>query len=184
MPEQPVLTINANLDVGRLRQAIAASPEITADHLERASILSTLQVEATVKENIAAAYGAKPAAVCYGTLLNSVYGEPCLSPRYGGIVTVAPPADVYAAPVEFGSRPHFPPPEALYAWVKKRFGLEKETEIKSAAWAVARKISGRTTPGHHMFERAVASETEPVQRLFQQELDAAMAEIDRLMSGQ
>lgn len=42
--------------------------------------------------------------------------------------------------LEEGTRPHFPPPDALIPWVK-RHGLPPGTE-----WAIARKIAQRGTP--------------------------------------
>lgn len=42
--------------------------------------------------------------------------------------------------IEFGTRPHFPPPDALIPWVR-RHGMPD-----SAAFAIARKIAQRGTP--------------------------------------
>lgn len=71
-----------------------------------------------------------------------------------GLIFAGPPADVYAAPVETGAKPHFPPPSALLLWVKKRFGVESEKEALSIAFAVARNIAKRGTTGAHMFQKA------------------------------
>lgn len=64
----------------------------------------------------------------------------------------APPADVYAAPVETGAKPHFPPTEALLLWVKQKLGVRNEKEAKSVAFLIARAISKRGTKGAHMFD--------------------------------
>jgi hypothetical protein len=61
------------------------------------------------------------------------------------------PADVYAAPVEFGSRPHFPPVGALLLWVQKKMGAKNEKEALSIAFAIAKTIAKRGTPAAHMF---------------------------------
>jgi len=46
----------------------------------------------------------------------------------------------YAAAVEFGARPHFPPVDALKDWAAKKLGDE------NLAFVVARKISEKGTP--------------------------------------
>jgi hypothetical protein len=79
-------------------------------------------------------------------------------PGMGGIgikatIFAGPPADVYAAPVETGAVPHFPPPQALLLWVMKRFQPENDKEAISIAWAVAKTIAKRGTSGAHMFEQ-------------------------------
>jgi hypothetical protein len=79
-------------------------------------------------------------------------------PGMGGIgiqatIFAGPPADVYAAPVETGAVPHFPPPAALLLWVMKRFQPETDKEALSIAWAVAKNIAKRGTKGAHMFQQ-------------------------------
>lgn len=71
-------------------------------------------------------------------------------------IFAGPPADVYAAPVETGAAPHFPPPSALLLWVKRRFNPSSEKEALSIAFAVAKNIAKRGTPGHYMFEKTYA----------------------------
>ena len=109
-----------------------------------------------VEENIASPLGDKPAAVSTGNLVNAIFSEFQTAPGILGRVVVAagPPADVYAAPVETGSRPHMPPVSALLLWVQKKFGIEDEKQALSIAWAVAKTIKKRGTEGHQMFERA------------------------------
>jgi hypothetical protein len=70
-------------------------------------------------------------------------------------------ASEYAAPVETGTRPHFPPPSALLPWVQKKFGFEDEKEALSMAFAVAKSIAKKGTSGHFMFQRAL-TELEPL----------------------
>jgi hypothetical protein len=67
-------------------------------------------------------------------------------------LTEAPPADAYAAYVETGTAPHFPPSSALVFWVKKKLGVQNDKEAKSVAFLVARAISRRGTGGAHMFD--------------------------------
>ena len=57
---------------------------------------------------------------------------------------------VYGAPVEYGTRAHFPPIKPILFWVEKKLGLMGK-EAKSAAFCIARAISRRGTKGARMF---------------------------------
>jgi len=45
----------------------------------------------------------------------------------------------YAKPVEFGSKPHFPPPDAIREWARNKLGL-RGRELERATWGICRKI--------------------------------------------
>jgi len=70
-------------------------------------------------------------------------------------LTEIPPADAYAAYVETGTRPHFPPSKALVPWVKTKLGVTNDKEAKCVAFLVARMISERGTPTAHMFDKTL-----------------------------
>lgn len=94
--------------------------------------------------------------VAFGYLANSIQAEY----EYGkdqmkAIVFAGPPADVYAAPVETGTRPHFPAPSALVPWVKLKMQPKNDKEALSIAFAIAKNISKRGTQGAEMFSRAL-----------------------------
>jgi hypothetical protein len=57
-------------------------------------------------------------------------------------------------PVELGTRPHFPPVDALMDWVKVKLGISSPTEARRVAFLVARKIAARGTQGAFMFRDA------------------------------
>jgi hypothetical protein len=99
-----------------------------------------------------------------GNLANTIF--PHLEQGAGlltEIITAGPPADVYSAPVEEGTRPHFPPYEALIPWVVRKFGVTDEQAARALAFVIARKISRRGTMGAHMFAQALnALEAEAV----------------------
>lgn len=111
-----------------------------------------------VQQNIVTPYDGKPAAVCFGNLAGSIVSN---FTEVGGAMTeiigVGPTlqADKYAAPVETGAVPHFPPPSALLSWVQKKFGIEDEKDALSIAFAVAKTIAKRGTRGQQMFSRAL-----------------------------
>jgi len=57
----------------------------------------------------------------------------------------------YVLPVEFGSKPHFPPIKPLELWAKRKLRLRGKA-AKRAAFAIARKIAEEGTKGAFMFE--------------------------------
>ena len=71
------------------------------------------------------------------------------------VITNGPPADVYSAPVDLGSRPHFPPVDAIVPWVIKKFGVTDEQTARGIAFAIARKIARRGTVGAFQYEKAM-----------------------------
>jgi hypothetical protein len=71
------------------------------------------------------------------------------------VIAVGPPADVYAAAVEEGTRPHMPPPSSLLLWVKQKLHVSNEKQALSIAFAISRTIAKRGTQGAHMFDKAL-----------------------------
>jgi hypothetical protein len=61
---------------------------------------------------------------------------------------------VYSSPVNDGSRPHFPPYEALIPWVIKKFGATDEKTARSIAFLIARKIARVGTLPVGMYDKA------------------------------
>jgi hypothetical protein len=59
---------------------------------------------------------------------------------------------IYGAPLEYGTRPHFPPVAPIMFWVEKKLGLAGKA-AQSAAFCIARAISKRGTKGAHMFDK-------------------------------
>lgn len=120
---------------------------------------------ALVQDYIATPYNGRPAAVAFGNLVNSIHGDIIPGSAVNTVIIAAhAPADVYAAPVETGTVPHFPPPEALVPWVKLRFQVD-DKEALSIAWAISVTMARRGTQGHFMFERAhdqLATEAGPI----------------------
>ncbi len=87
-----------------------------------------------------------------------IYGRALDAEGIFGMVYM-PAAITYGKPLEYGSRPHFPPPKALELWVKRVLGVPDE-QVKGVAFLVARKIAGQSptgkkggTKGAHMFEK-------------------------------
>ncbi len=58
----------------------------------------------------------------------------------------------HGEPIEYGTKPHFPPVGPLTFWVEKKLGLTGK-EATSVAYAIARTIAKKGTKGRHMFEK-------------------------------
>jgi hypothetical protein len=71
----------------------------------------------------------------------------------------------HAVPVELGTRPHFPPVEALEDWVMRKLGVP-EQEAHGVAFLVARKIAARGTPAVGMFHRSFTEKQPQVEIIF------------------
>lgn len=162
-----MLKMHSNVDAGAAQQLMATAPEQLHQALAEATSAALARLVGAVRAHT---------PVATGLLADSVYGVPFES-GIGGMVAVHPPADAYAAPVEYGTLAHFPPAEALRSWVKAKFGLTEEAAIRSAAFRVAHAIARRGTRGHFMFERAVQTERAAVFTLFEREVDRALAEL-------
>jgi hypothetical protein len=130
--------------------------------------------EMLVKQNINSPYDGMPAAVATGNLVNAVHGELHEDEVLRAIIAAGPPADVYALPVEAGTKPHFPPPSMLIPWVKLKFHPKSDKEALSIAFAVAKTIAKRGTRGHEMFERALPELESNAQGIIESEIARAL----------
>jgi hypothetical protein len=83
----------------------------------------------------------------------------------------------YAQPVELGTRPHFPPVEALMDWVKLRFHVTSDSQARGIAFLIARKISRQGTKGASMFEQAWGAVAPQVSAIFARAADRIAARI-------
>ena len=94
-----------------------------------------------------------------GTLRAGMHSEESVTEF--GVTGITGSSLIYAQPVELGTRPHFPPVEALTDWVRLKLGISDEREVRSVAFLIARKISRVGTKGAFMFRDAV-KRLEPV----------------------
>lgn len=133
---------------GELRAGVQAGVQIGLN-------VAGARGEALVKNNIASPFLGRGPAVASGVLVNSVGFDPVTRVDISRVeIKAFPPAEGYAAYVEAGTGPHFPPPSALVGWVKKKFHIGNEKQALSIAFAVARKIARRGTSAFGMFARA------------------------------
>ena len=73
----------------------------------------------------------------------------------------------YGAPVEYGTKPHFPPVGPLQHWVETKLGISGK-EAKSVAYLIARAISRRGTKGAEMFGKGFSENEAAVMRILEQ----------------
>ncbi len=69
-----------------------------------------------------------------------------------GRVAATGAAVSYVDPVEFGSRPHWPPYAPIAFWVLRKLGVPVD-EVPQVAHKVMAKIARVGTPAFHMFEQ-------------------------------
>ena len=79
----------------------------------------------------------------FGRLRNSLTVD--LKSRTGQVSATVGSNLVYAKPVEYGSKPHWPPLAPIELWVRRKLRVPA-ARSKSVAFLVARKISRHGTP--------------------------------------
>jgi hypothetical protein len=102
-------------------------------------------------------FNGMPPAVATGNLANSYFATVTpASALTRLLVQAGAPADTYVDPVNYGARPHMPPPSALVPWVALKFGVDDPKAALSIAWAIAIKQKEKGMQGRHMVDRAQA----------------------------
>ncbi len=86
------------------------------------------------------------------------------------------PADTYAAPVNYGARPHMPPVNALLPWVAMKFGIEDEKSAMKIAWAIAINQKKKGMQGRFMFDRAQAEIAPDAPSIIERQISVALRE--------
>ncbi len=161
------------IDFSEIRQLQAnyeRSPEIVREELLRAMTESDLLLEREVQDG-----EAMTKATASGLLRASITHEQ----RVEGLGVegfVGSPLN-YVRPVELGTRPHFPPLEPLMDWVRLRFPVRSDAEVRSIAYLVARKISRVGTKGKEIFGRALATAEPQIAAIFEVARDRIAARL-------
>ncbi|HWP39752.1 MAG TPA: hypothetical protein VNL70_02415 [Tepidisphaeraceae bacterium] len=169
-----MLQLRYRIESEEAQRMLREAPEALAASLAEGVDAALALFHGAVQQNIRSPHGQKPPAVAYGYLANAITTEQP-EPLYGRVF-VAPPADVYGTPVETGTAPHFPPVAAIERWVEKKFAAQgmSRSEMRGAAFAIARKIAARGTQGHFMFQRAYEQNREAAETLIDAALDKAL----------
>ncbi len=93
--------------------------------------------------------GGLPPAINTGQLRNSVaWRVPTIEGQTieGGVGTNV----AYALPIEFGSRPHWPPRDPIELWVRRKLQVPAN-RARAVAFLIARKIARRGTAPRQIF---------------------------------
>lgn len=145
-------------DVAELQAAWRQAPAIVREELKAAMWEAELLIERGVQE--------KTPVGAYEALRKSIAAEyPQVSSDV--VLGVVGTSIAYAVPVEIGTRPHFPPVQALEDWVVRKLGVP-EAEAEGVALMVARKIAARGTPAIGMFHRTFTEKQPQVESFFSQ----------------
>jgi hypothetical protein len=154
----------------------ARAPEVVERHLRAAMTEAELLLQREVVD--ATPTGANQ------LLRKSITAESPVS-TVDGLIGVVDVADVqgrygsvlnYAAAVELGTKPHFPPLEPLADWAVAKLGVDKSA-AEEVAMAIARKISHHGTEGAFMFRDTARAQEGQVNAMFERAMDAAVAEL-------
>ncbi len=133
----------------------AQAPGVVGEELRRGMREAVLTAEREVVERT---------PVDEGRLRNSIVTD--ILGQGADLVGVVMTQQVpYAAVVELGSRPHWPPRQPLEGWVKRVLGVPA-TEARRVAFLVARAISKRGTKAVRMFGEGRDAARPAVQRAF------------------
>lgn len=139
----------------QLNAALVRSPDIVREEMLAAVTEADQLLEREVKDLTPTATGQSRASI--------FSREQSLPDGAIGVVGTTQPSVVY---VELGTRPHFPPIQALEDWVRVKLGISDEKRIHGVAYLVARKIAARGTLGVGMFHRTISRQRDAVQRIF------------------
>ncbi|WP_127088330.1 hypothetical protein [Aquabacter cavernae] len=147
-------TLSINIQV--VDAALAAAPDILLEELAPAIVEGQLLLEREVRE-LTPAY--------QGLLRDSIGAQPL--EMSGTVISGSVgTALAYALPVELGARPHMPPVEPLVDWVRRKLGKGGK-EGRGVAWAIARKMAKKGTPGRFMFRDGLAATQGQIGELLQ-----------------
>lgn len=135
--------IGFKVDLAYLRKLSREFPEATEREAIAVVDLIVRRLEEDVVEKTPTGVGGG------GGLAGSIHGEVV---RFGATVagTVGTPLE-YGRPVEYGTRPHYPPRRPIVLWAARKLGLSG-VELRRAVRAIQWKIYQHGTEGAHMFE--------------------------------
>lgn len=141
-----------------LAAAWRRAPDIVRDELVAAMDESLIGLQAEVQD-------LTPVGAT-GLLRESEIAQPVQS-LADQVIGVVGTSLNYAEAVELGTKPHFPPVEALEDWVKQKLGVA-DKDVPRVAFLVARKISLTGTPAAGMFHRGLNNVRAAIAQRFEQ----------------
>lgn len=159
-------------EVDAMRVLWARAPELMSEEMLRAVTEADLYIKGQLQQQLPrGAGGLSGGAGLVGSVFNE---EERFADRVIGAVASPLP---YAEYRELGTRPHFPPIAPLMDWVQAKLGISSDSEKRSVAFLIARKISRVGTAPDGTWERVAAASESEVERRF---ADAVDRVLDRL----
>lgn len=143
-----------------LQRGWAQAPEMTRNELTVAMYHVTLLYEREVKDAMPRGATGLTAA----SISSDVFSQP------QGVLGVVGSSQPSAAFVEFGTKPHMPPVDALVPWVRSVLGINGP-EARSVAFLVARKIAAKGTRAQKPFEKTLQRLEGQIVRQFENAAD-------------
>jgi hypothetical protein len=154
-------------DMARLASLMRRAPKVAREETTRSMIEILALLEREIKDRTPVGVGG--AAGLRGSITSELRGRR-VSDLQGRVFSPMR----HAAPVELGTKPHFPPLQPLEDWVHAKFGVNG-AQAKRIAFLVARKISVKGTEGTHMFEEGFSDNERQV-------LNILFAAVDRIIA--
>ncbi|MEN8134325.1 MAG: HK97 gp10 family phage protein [Thermodesulfobacteriota bacterium] len=133
------------VDFSHIQRLARQYPEISAEESVAVMRVIVARLENEVVGNTPAGVGGSSG------LRGSINGEVVL--RTGEIIGLVGSPLAHAAPVEYGTRPHFPPARPIILWAARKLGLSGR-ELRSAVRGIQWKIYQHGTEGAHMFDKS------------------------------
>ncbi len=157
--------MNVHIEYGELAQlhaALGTAPEAVREELEAAITEADLLVLREVQDQWPHASGISRASMHTQEVVEGLRVEGFVgSPLH------------YVEAADLGTRPHFPPIDALVDWVRLRFNVSSEAQAEGIARAIAWKIYHRGTEGAHALDTVLTHLYPQLEQIF----DAAQARI-------
>ena len=132
-----------------LNEKITRLPRLTLEQTAEALNRTALEIQNKLSENTT-----QQQAIDTGHLRDSWHLEAATKTKLTAKVgTNLVPH--YAPDIEYGTKPHFPPPQALMPWVQRKLHVGHE-KAASVAYYVARKIARTGTKARPIFRPAIS----------------------------
>lgn len=156
-----------------LAAAFAAAPDLVHQRLNVYMQGATMYLQEEIQE--------RTPTSGHGTLRQSFTSE--VRELGDSVVGIVGSPLSYAVPVELGTRPHFPPVDAIEDWVNVKLGITGP-DGRQVAYAIARKIAARGTKGAFMVQRGFDASRPELERQAQLLLTAISGDLaGRARSG-
>jgi hypothetical protein len=140
-----------------LAEAWRRAPELAEHELTAATWEALLLLQREIKE--------RTPVGATSTARESIHARPpeVLADRILGVV--GSPLE-HVAPLETGTRPHYPPIEPLMDWVRAVLDVGDVHERFAVARAIQRKIGHHGTEGAHMFEQGLEENAGQIRAIY------------------